>query len=93
MYAQVKLTQAIRENSILVPQKAVKFNNKGQANVFVLDSENKISIKEIVIGRSFGRHWLVLDGLKQGDKVVISGLQKIGSGMTVVVVDNEKAPH
>lgn len=83
MYAQVTLTQAVREHSILVPQQAVSFNNKGHANVFLLGDENKVESKEITIGRSFNHQWLVIAGLSAGDKVITSGLQKIGPGMVV----------
>jgi len=93
MYAQVKLTQAVRSDSILVPQKAVSFNKKGEASIFVLDDENKVAAKNISIGRSFGQNWLVLAGLSVGEKVITSGLQKIGPGLTVVVAANEKAAH
>lgn len=85
MYGQVELTQALRQQSILVPQKAVSFNSKGQASVYVLTSGNKVITKMINIGRAFGQEWLVLDGLSAGDSVVISGLQKIRPGATVEV--------
>lgn len=85
MYGQVELTQALRQQSILVPQKAVSFNSKGQASVYVLTSGNKVITKMIKIGRAFGQEWLVLDGLSAGDSVVISGLQKIRPGATVEV--------
>jgi len=88
MYAQVELTQAIRHESILVPQKAVSFNSKGQASVYVLDEQNKVVIKSIEIGRSFAQDWLVLAGLSVGDKVITAGLQKIRPGVTAVVASS-----
>jgi len=87
MYAEVELTQATRENSILVPQKAVQFNRAGQATVFILGDDNVVSLRTIVIGRNFGHNWLVLDGLTSGEAVVVSGVQKIGPGSTVVPND------
>lgn len=86
MFAQVDLTQATRDNSILVPQSAVSFDKQGQANVFVLLKDNTVGIKQITVGRSFGQDWLALTGLESGDKVITTGLQKIGPGMTVVPV-------
>lgn len=86
MFAQVDLTQATRDNSILVPQSAVSFDKQGQANVFVLLKDNTVGIKQLTVGRSFGQDWLALTGLESGDKVITTGLQKIGPGMTVVPV-------
>ena len=87
MYGQVELVQATRANSILVPQKAVQFNRQGQATVFMLSSDNKVELRVVTIGRSFERDWLVLSGLSQGEQVIVSGLQKIGPGMTVAPND------
>ncbi|MGB0834846.1 MAG: efflux RND transporter periplasmic adaptor subunit [Psychrobium sp.] len=83
MFAQIDLRQAVRENSILVPQSAVSFDKQGHANVFVLLERNKVGIKQIRIGRSIGKNWLALFGLESGDKVITTGLQKIGPGATV----------
>jgi len=95
MFAQINLAQAVREASILVPQSAVSFDKKGHANVFVLLKDNKVAVKQISIGRSFGQDWLALTGLEQGDKVITTGLQKIGPGMTVVPVEpkSDSAPQ
>ncbi|NRA84117.1 MAG: efflux RND transporter periplasmic adaptor subunit [Gammaproteobacteria bacterium] len=87
MYGQVELIQATRANSILVPQKAVQFNRQGQATVFMLSSDNKVELRVVTIGRSFEHDWLVLSGLSQGEQVIVSGLQKIGPGMTVAPND------
>lgn len=83
MYAQVELIQATRANSILVPQKAVQFTREGQASVFVLAKNNIVEYRVISIDRAFGGDWLVTEGLVSGERVIISGLQKIGPGMTV----------
>ncbi|MDP2559699.1 efflux RND transporter periplasmic adaptor subunit [Psychrobium sp. 1_MG-2023] len=90
MYGQVNLVQAQRDNSILVPQKAVTFDRGGKANVFVLAKENKVEARRITVGRSFGQNWLVLSGLNSGEKVITTGLQKIGPGMVVVPVSDTK---
>lgn len=83
MFARIKVTQAKRPNSILVPQKAVQFNRQGEAKVFVLGAENKVEARTITLGRSIGNHWLVLSGLQSGAQVIITGLQKIGPGALV----------
>lgn len=86
MFARIKVTQAKRENSILVPQKAVQFNRQGEAKVFVLDAENKVEARTISLGRSIGNNWLVLSGLQSGTQVIITGLQKIAPGAVVTPI-------
>jgi membrane fusion protein (multidrug efflux system) len=86
MFTRIDLTQAQRLHSILVPQKAVQFNRKGESSVYVLTDENTVATKTIVLGRSIGPDWLVISGLNAGDKVITTGLQKIRPGSPVAPV-------
>ncbi|GHE82778.1 efflux RND transporter periplasmic adaptor subunit [Thalassotalea profundi] len=88
MFARIELIQAQRLNSILVPQKAVSFNRKGDSSVYVLTADNTVETKVISLGRSIGQDWLILSGLNVGDQVITSGLQKIRPGMTVSPVQS-----
>lgn len=88
MFSRIALIQAQRLNSILVPQKAVSFNRKGDTSVYVLSADNTAQVKVITIGRSIGQDWLVLSGLNAGDKVIINGLQKIRPGAPVSAVQS-----
>jgi multidrug efflux pump subunit AcrA (membrane-fusion protein) len=51
--------------------------------VAVLDSENKVSIRNVKVGDRVGNLWVIADGLKPGERVVAEGLQKVGPGMRV----------
>lgn len=86
MFARIELTQAQRLQSILVPQKAVQFNRKGESSVYVVNNDNTAAIKVIKIGRSIGPNWLVLSGLTANEKVITTGLQKIAPGAPVAPV-------
>ena len=86
MFTRIKLIQAQRTQSILVPQKAVQFNRKGQSTVYLLSANNTVETKIIHIGRSIDQNWLVLSGINAGDKVIITGLQKIRPGAAVTPV-------
>ncbi len=90
MYGQIELVQALRKNSVLVPQKSVSFDRHGQASVFLIADGNKVEMRSISIGRSFGSQWLVLSGVEAGEKIITTGLQKIGQGMVVVPVIKDK---
>jgi membrane fusion protein (multidrug efflux system) len=92
MFTRIDLTQAQRLHSILVPQKAVQFNRKGESSVYVLTDENTVATKTIILGRSIGPDWLVISGLNAGDKVITTGLQKIRPGAPVApVIANSEA--
>ncbi|MGJ8691307.1 MAG: efflux RND transporter periplasmic adaptor subunit [Thalassotalea sp.] len=83
MFANLEITQAISPNSILVPQKSVIFNRKGQASVYTVSNDNQAILKTIELGRSIEQDWLVASGLKSGDRVITVGLQKIRPGSSV----------
>ncbi len=83
MFANVKLTQATRPNSILVPQKAISIGRRGNASAYVIGQDNKVAVKPVTLGRSVDNNWLITSGLTVGDKVILNGLQKIGPGAPV----------
>ena len=89
MYVRAELATAIATNGILVPQAAVQRDPTGNASVFLATPDGKATLQPITLGQSVGEKWLVLSGLKAGDKVIVSGLQKIAPGAPVkaTVVD------
>jgi RND family efflux transporter MFP subunit len=81
-YGQVRAITRIQSGALLVPQRAVtELQNSYQ--VAVLDSENKVSIRNVKVGDRVGNLWVIADGLKPGERVVAEGLQKVGPGMRV----------
>ncbi len=83
MYVRAQLATALATNGILVPQAAVQRDPKGNASVFLAGADGKVAVQPIQLGQSVGEKWLVLSGLKAGDKVIVTGLQKIGPGAPV----------
>lgn len=81
-YAKVRIPFT-HQNAIVVPQKCVK-ELQGQYSVFIVNNENKIETRQIVSGGKVGDMWLIKEGLKPGDKVLIEGLQKVRNGMPVM---------
>lgn len=82
-FARIKLQARQVENAITVPQKCVS-EIQGQFSVLVVNSENIVETKQIVIGEKFGQYYLVDEGLNAKDKVVLEGLQKARPGMEVI---------
>ena len=69
---------------IVVPQKAVSQDQQGHF-VYLLDNENKVKRANIKVGMRIGPNWAVPSGLKQGDRVLVEGLQKVSPGDAVEV--------
>jgi membrane fusion protein, multidrug efflux system len=81
-YARIRAVSENRKNALLIPQQAVT-EIQGTYQVGVVDAENKVSIRTIKLGPQVGDMWVVNDGLKAGESVVVDGLQRIKNGMTV----------
>lgn len=81
-FAKVRVVTKTKENAILVPQRAVT-EMQGSYQVAVVTPENKIDIRPVKVGQRSGGLWIVDQGLKAGERVVVEGLQKVKVGMTV----------
>lgn len=90
MFARIRLAQAVDENAITVPQRAVTRIQGGKGSVIVVSADHKTELRTITTGRSVGDKWVVSEGLKPGEIIVIEGLQKIMQpGMQVQTVPYE----
>jgi RND family efflux transporter MFP subunit len=87
-YARIRTAIRTRQGSLLVPQKAVA-DLQGTHQVAIVDSGNKVRVQAVTLGETFGSDWIVRDGVKPGERVVVEGLQKVRQGM---VVDPQPAP-
>ena len=81
-YVRVKVTAGQRDNAYLVPQTAVMQTEKGYL-LFVLDKESKAELRPVQTGTWVGSDWLILGGLKPGDRVVLDNLLKVRPGAVV----------
>jgi len=82
LYVRVRLEQAQASNAITLPQQAVTRTAQGDT-VMVVGDDGKVSPRPIKIGSAKGNQWVVLDGLKNGEKVMVDGFQKLQPGATV----------
>ena len=83
MYARASVVEGVKQNAILVPQRGVSRNTKGEPTAMVVSKENTAESRVLKVDRTIGSNWLVTDGLSDGDKVIIEGLQKIRPGAPV----------
>jgi membrane fusion protein (multidrug efflux system) len=87
MFVRAQLTQGQRKEAIMVPQRGVTRNQRGEATVLVVDTENKVAERVVSADRVIDNEWLVTRGLAAGDRVVVDGLQKIRPGAVVRPVE------
>ncbi|MDE1173596.1 MAG: efflux RND transporter periplasmic adaptor subunit [Parvibaculaceae bacterium] len=83
MFVHGTLDEGVKDGALMVPQEGVTRDPKGNATVLLIDADNKIVQQSIKADRIVGDKWLVSDGLKAGDKVVVQGLQKVRPGEVV----------
>ncbi|EAO4396227.1 multidrug efflux RND transporter periplasmic adaptor subunit AcrA [Salmonella enterica] len=85
MFVRARLQEGTKPTALLVPQQGVTRTPRGDAMVLVVGADNKVETRQIVASQAIGDKWLVTDGLKAGDRVVVSGLQKVRPGAQVKV--------
>jgi membrane fusion protein (multidrug efflux system) len=84
MFVTARLGEGVSENAILVPQQGVTHNAKGEPTVLVVTADNKVELRVIKTDRAIRDQWLVTDGLRAGDRVIVDGLQRARPGAEVV---------
>jgi membrane fusion protein (multidrug efflux system) len=75
-YVRVRLSQAEAPAAILLPQQAVTRSNQGDS-VQVVGEGGKPSVRPVKVGSAQNNQWVILDGLKEGDQVIVDGFQKM----------------
>ncbi|MBI3795938.1 MAG: efflux RND transporter periplasmic adaptor subunit [Deltaproteobacteria bacterium] len=82
LYAKVRAVTETRPGALLVPQRSVQ-ELQGSYRVAVVGADNKVELRPVKAGARIGSLWIIEEGLKPGDHVIIEGLQKIRDGVTV----------
>lgn len=81
-YSRVRVLLDTKAGALLVPQRAVQ-ELQSIYTVAVVDSGNKVAFRTVKVGQKVDSLWVIEDGLKAGEQVVVEGLQRIQDGMTV----------
>ena len=83
MYVHAEVEEGVNRRGIFVPQPAVSRNPRGEALVLVVGDGNKAEPRVISTGPAVRDQWVVTDGLKPGERVIVDGLQSVRPGMVV----------
>jgi membrane fusion protein, multidrug efflux system len=78
LYVRVHLEQSMVSNAITLPQQAVTRSNQGDS-VMVVDAEGKVAPRPVKVGAPQNGQWVILDGLKTGDQVMVDGFGQTGA--------------
>jgi RND family efflux transporter MFP subunit len=89
-YGRVRASVKTQSGALLVPQRAV-IELQGSHQVAVVGTDNKVSIRAVTVGERVGPLWIVTEGLKPGERVVVEGLMKVRDGAPVKAVPAESA--
>ncbi|STD23429.1 multidrug efflux system protein AcrF [Enterobacter asburiae] len=80
MFVRARIDEGTQPDAILVPQQGVTRTPRGDATVLVVNDKNQVEPRTVVAPQAIGDRWLVTEGLKNGDRVIVSGLQKVRPG-------------
>lgn len=95
MFVRARLDSGVNPTALLVPQQGVSRDPRGQATAMVVGEGDKVEPRTLKTSKAIGDKWLVTEGLKAGDRVIVTGLQKIRPGAQVkakeVAQENQQA--
>ena len=77
MFVRAQIREGVNEQAICIPQQGVLRNAKGDPYVFVVNAEDKVEMRMLTLEREVGDQWLVSDGVKVGDRVIVEGVQAL----------------
>jgi membrane fusion protein (multidrug efflux system) len=81
-YGRVRVETSVKKGALLLPQSAVA-ESQGSHQVGVVGSDHKVSMRAVKPGETVGTMWVIDEGLKPGEQVVVEGLQKLKEGTLV----------
>jgi membrane fusion protein (multidrug efflux system) len=91
MYVQVEMPTQQLEGVFLVPQEGVMRDRRGRPVAWVVSDDNTVEERVLTVLQDRGADWVVSEGLKAGDRMVVAGFQKTGPGATVTPDERQPA--
>jgi membrane fusion protein (multidrug efflux system) len=82
LYAKIRSATDVVHNALLVPQQAI-LETQGQYQVAVVGADNRVSMRTVTPGKSYGDLKVIQEGITSGERVVTEGVQKVTDGMEV----------
>ncbi|HYD82237.1 MAG TPA: efflux RND transporter periplasmic adaptor subunit [Paucimonas sp.] len=92
MFVRVRFPQAVAEGALTIPQRALVRNAQG-SSVLTVGADGKVAALPVKVGQAVGDRWIVTEGLKGGEQVIVEGLQKVKPGAPAKAVPFEGTPR
>ena len=92
MYVRAVVNEGVLPQGVLAPQGGIQHNPRGDATALIVNAAGQVEERRVAITRAVGDSWLVDSGLAAGDRLIVSGVQKVQPGMPVRPVE-EAAPR
>lgn len=91
MYVRAMVEEGVRDQAILLPQKGVTRDSKGNATGLVVNTEGKVEARTLKTSRTIGDQWLVESGINPGERLIVEGLQKVRPGASATAIESVPA--
>src|SRR3546814_13501709 len=91
MFVRETIQEGVSPDALLVPQQGVTRDPTGKATALVVGEGNKVEQRTLTTTRTVGDQWLVTDGVKAGDRLIVEGLQNVKPGADVQQVERGRA--
>jgi membrane fusion protein (multidrug efflux system) len=91
MFVRALLNQGVLSQGLLAPQLAITRDPKGGGSALVVNPDGKAAVRAVRVSRTIGDQWLIEEGLSEGDRLIVEGLQKVQPGMPVQAVEQPAA--
>jgi membrane fusion protein (multidrug efflux system) len=85
MFVRARIDEGVRDNAILVPQAGVTHDQQGRATALVVGPDNKVALRTLQLAGTSGEQWIVEAGLEDGERVIVSGVQRVQPGAAVQI--------
>ena len=82
MSTTVRVLNSAAEKSMIIPYKAIT-EQLGEFFAYVVGDSNKVSQRKLLLGKQIGTNIIVKDGLKEGEKIVVQGIQNLREGAVI----------
>ncbi len=89
MFVKAYLTGAKRPNALAVPQKSVQQTANGHV-IYIVNTKGQVDVRLVTVGDWVGPDWIINEGLKAGEQVIVDGIMRLAPGMPVKVVSPEQ---
>jgi len=93
MFVREQIEEGVRQGAVLAPVQGISHDSKGDPTALVVDPNNVVELRSLQTDRAVGDQWLVVSGLKAGDRVIVEGIQFARPGSKVVAENYRPEPQ